>query len=112
MRKLLLLGILLSACGTSASPTQTTDVSLQPYLTVTPAATDTPNVLVILETPIPTSTLQVYVVESGDTISEIAEKFKIPQDGLIAANPNVNPNALTIGQTLFIPDPSAQVAAA
>lgn len=112
MRKLLLLGILLSACANAATPAQTTDVMLQPYLTQTPASTSTPNVLVILETPQPTVTLQIYIVESGDTISEIAEKFKIPQADLIAANPDVNPNSLTIGQTLFIPDPSAPIAAA
>jgi LysM repeat protein len=112
MRRLLLIGILLSACANPAAPAQTTDAELQPYLTQTPVSTSTPNVLVILETPQPTVTLQIYIVESGDTISEIAEKFKIPQADLIAANPDVDPNALTIGQTLFIPDPSAPLAAA
>ena len=57
-----------------------------------------PNVLVIIETPVPTNTPQIYIVESGDTISEIAEKFKIPQADLIAANPDVNPNTLTIAE--------------
>jgi len=114
MRKFLLLSILLSACLSPSEgvPAQHTDVSLQPYLTGTPIATSTPNVLVIVETPLPTSTPQIYIVESGDTISEIAEKFKIPQTDLIAANPDVNPNTLTIGQTLIIPDPSAPLAAA
>lgn len=106
----MLLLAFLTAC--QPAPVQTTDVSLEPYLTNTPAATSTPNVLLIVETPVPTSTLQIYIVESGDTISEIAEKFKIPQSDLIAANPDVNPNTLTIGQTLFIPDPSAPLAAA
>jgi len=69
-------------------------------------------VLTIFETPVPTNTPQVYIIESGDTISEIAEKFKISQSDLIAANPGVNPNSLTIGQTLFIPDPAAPLAAA
>lgn len=106
----MLLLAFLTAC--QPAPVQTTDVSLEPYLTNTPAATSTPNVLLIVETPVPTSTLQIHIVESGDTISEIAEKFKIPQSDLIAANPDVNPNTLTIGQTLFIPDPSAPLAAA
>ncbi|HNM35660.1 MAG TPA: LysM peptidoglycan-binding domain-containing protein [Anaerolineales bacterium] len=112
MRKTLLLlsFVIISACA--PAPAQTTDVSLQAYLTATPIATSTPNVLVVVETPMPTSTLQVYTVQSGDTISQIAEKFKIPQENLIAANPDVNPNSLTIGQTLFIPDPSAPLAAA
>lgn len=112
MRKILLLSIFLYACANPAAPNETTDTSLQPYLTATPAATSTPNVLVIVETPLPTNTPQIYIVESGDTISEIAEKFKIPQADLIAANPNVNPNTLAIGQTLIIPDLSASLAAA
>lgn len=110
MRKLLLFCILLAAC--TSSPTETTDALLQPTLTDTPQATLTPNVLVSNDTPIPTNTLQVYIIEKGDTLSEIAEKFKIPQSELIAANPEVNPNSLPIGGTLFIPDPSAPLAAA
>lgn len=114
MRKTLLVcSLLLSACQpASAAPAQNTDGSLQPYLTSTPVATSTPNLLIIVETPQPTSTMQVYVIESGDTVSEIAEKFKIQQSDLLAANPDLNPNALTIGETIFIPDPSAQLAAA
>ena len=107
MRKLLLIGILLSACSAPATPTENTDVPLQPLLTNTPAATLTPNVLIVLETPIPTGTLQVHIIESGDTVSEIAETYNVPLNDLLAANPDVNPNSLTIGQTLFIPDPSA-----
>ena len=112
MRKILLLSIFLYACANPAVPNETTDASPQPSLTTTPAATSTPNVLVIIETLVPTNTPQIYIVESGDTISEIAEKFKIPQADLIAANPDVNPNTLTIGQPLIIPDLSASLAAA
>lgn len=112
MRKILLLSIFLYACATPAAPNESTDAALEPYLTATPAATSTPNVLVILETPVPTNTPQIYIVESGDTISEIAEKFKIPQADLIAANPDVNPNSLAIGATIIIPDPSAALTAA
>ncbi len=104
MRKLAFLLLFLSACAPAGS--QTADVPLQPHHTFTPVKTTTPNVLPF-DTPIPTNTLQVYTVEEGDTLSEIAEKFKIPQADLIAANPDVNPNALPIGTTLFIPDPSS-----
>ncbi|HNN13927.1 MAG TPA: LysM peptidoglycan-binding domain-containing protein, partial [Anaerolineales bacterium] len=109
MQKSLLLSLLLLvACTSAPVTTETTDASLQPYLTGTPASTASPNVLVILDTPVPTNTPQVYIIESGDTISEIADKFKIPQSDLLAANPDADPNALVIGQTLIIPDPSAQ----
>lgn len=105
MRKTLLLFVLLiSACASSNE--QTLDAALQPYLTATPKQTLTPNVIVVLETPLPTSTPATYVIQSGDTISQLAEKFKISQDALRAANPDLNPNSLTIGETILIPDPN------
>jgi len=119
MRKpllLLLLAILLSACQpTSAdapSAIPTTDAPLQPYLTATAAPTATPNILTINETAVPTNTPQVYIIQQGDTISDLAEQFKISQDLLRAANPDLSPNSLTIGDTIIIPDPSAPIAAA
>jgi LysM repeat protein len=109
MRKILILGIFLSAC--LPADAQATDILLQSSLTSTPATTSTPNVLPP-NTPIPTNTMQVYIVEEGDTLSEIAEKFRIPQEDLIAANPDLNPSTIPIGATLFIPDPSSPQAAA
>ena len=107
MRKLLLICIfLISACASPATK-NAPNTSLEPYSTSTPSLTSTPNVIVIFETPIPTSTPLIYTVEAGDTISEIAEKFKITQDELRAANPDVSPNSMTIGMTLLIPDSSA-----
>jgi murein DD-endopeptidase MepM/ murein hydrolase activator NlpD len=119
MRKpllLLLLAVLLSACqptsGDAPPATPTTDAPLQPYLTATAAPTTTPNILVINETAIPTNTPQVYIIQQGDTISDLAEQFKISQDLLRAANPDLSPNSLSIGDTIIIPDPSAPIAAA
>lgn len=107
---LLLCVLLLVAC--TPQPKQSIDDSLQPYLTSTPVATASPNVLVVVETPLPTSTPFIYTVAAGDTLSEIAEKFKISQDELIAANPDISPNSMSIGTTLIIPDPySAMVGA-
>ncbi len=107
MRKLLLICIfIISACASPATK-NAPNTSLDPYSTSTPGLTSTPNVIVIFETPIPTSTPLIYTVEAGDTISEIAEKFKITQDELRAANPDVSPNSMTIGMTLLIPDSSA-----
>jgi LysM repeat protein len=108
-KKLILYALLLSACASSNQPIL--DGALQPYLTPTPVQTSTPDVIVILETPIPTSTLATHVIQAGDTLSELAETFKVSQDALRAANPDLNPNSMTIGQTIFIPDPSNPVAA-
>ena len=107
MRKLLLICIfIISACASPATK-NAPNISLDLYSTSTPGLTSTPNVIIIFETPIPTSTPLIYTVEAGDTISEIAEKFKITQDELRAANPDVSPNSMTIGMTLLIPDSSA-----
>ncbi len=104
---------LITACTPTSAPAQNTaNNSLEPYLTATPSLTPTPNVLVIFETPIPTATPFVYTIKSGDTFSELAEQFKISQDELRAANPDVSPNSMSVGATLLIPDSSAPLAAA
>ncbi len=45
----------------------------------------------------------VYVVQSGDTLYNIALRFNISVNDLTAANPSVNPNDLAVGQQLVIP---------
>jgi murein DD-endopeptidase MepM/ murein hydrolase activator NlpD len=45
----------------------------------------------------------VYIVESGDTYYAIALKFGVTIDDIIAANPDLNPNALSIGAEVVIP---------
>jgi LysM repeat protein len=106
---LLICALLLTGCvnQTNLQPPD----SLQPYHTSTPANTSTP-FLVIAETPLPTATPITYVIQSGDTLSALAEKFNVSQDDLRAANPDINPNSMTIGTTILIPDGSAAHAAA
>lgn len=109
-KKLFLALLLITSCSTADNAS--VDVSLNPYLTDTPAPTNTPNVLVVETTPIPTSTPHLYIVQQGDTFSEIAESFNISISDLRAANPEVNPNAMPVGETLIIPNPAALFAAA
>jgi murein DD-endopeptidase MepM/ murein hydrolase activator NlpD len=45
----------------------------------------------------------VYIVQAGDTLSEIALRFNVSVDDLIAANPNIDPNFLSQGQQIVIP---------
>ncbi len=49
-----------------------------------------------------------YVVQAGDTLGIIAQRFGVTIEALIAANDLANPNLLEVGQTLIIPaaDPS------
>ena len=54
---------------------------------------------------IPAATEQTYVVQSGDTMSKIANKFHVPLQTLIDANKvaHPNPNVLNVGDLLIIP---------
>ncbi|MEW6182139.1 MAG: LysM domain-containing protein [Bacillota bacterium] len=44
-----------------------------------------------------------YVIRAGDTFYNIALRYGVSVDALIAANPGVNPNNLQIGQSICIP---------
>jgi len=45
---------------------------------------------------------QYYRVRPGDTLGVVAERFKTTLDDLVALNPQIDPNALEIGQRLRI----------
>ena len=61
---------------------------------VSPGATVTANV--------PAGTRQYYRVRAGDTLGVVAERFDTTLDDLIGLNPQIDPNALRIGQRLRI----------
>jgi LysM repeat protein len=44
-----------------------------------------------------------YIVKNGDTIYSIAKDYKMRLSPLLKANPNVNPDALLVGQSICIP---------
>ncbi len=102
MRRILFICILfLTACASSSNHAVPADPLLA-YYTITPASTNTPDVF-IPETPIPTATPFTYMIQQGDTLSELAEKFNLSQDDLQALNPEVDPKSMTIGMTILIP---------
>lgn len=47
-----------------------------------------------------------YVVQYGDYLSLIADRYNLDVNLLIAANPNINPNWLAVGQVITIPAPT------
>ncbi|MGB8253075.1 MAG: LysM domain-containing protein, partial [Anaerolineaceae bacterium] len=53
--------------------------------------------------PSPTTEPIVYTVVAGDSLSAIALRFGVNLDALIATNPAINPNAMSIGSKLIIP---------
>lgn len=105
-RIFLLFAFLLTACApqiTSQMPTP--PGTLLPYVTRTPSATpEQPDGLVVsFETPLPSPTPFVYEIRAGDTMGSIALQFGVTVDQLVAANPDVSPNSMSIGTELKIP---------
>jgi LysM domain len=76
--------------------------SASPSSPVSSAAAET-----FAPTPVPQPTQQVYIVQSGDTMSKIAKKFHLALADLIAANAETipNPDRLQIGDQVIIPVP-------
>ena len=91
----------------SAVPTSTPDLlrRLLPPARVPgiPVATPTPDP----QRPVPTPRTEIvwYVVQAGDSISGIAERFGIGPRQLQSANGIVNPNVVGVGQLLEVPPP-------
>jgi nucleoid-associated protein YgaU len=58
-----------------------------------------------LETDPPSREFELYVVERGDTLIDIARRFSVSQEAVICANRELrrNPNLLSVGQELQIP---------
>jgi len=48
-------------------------------------------------------------VESGDTLIQIAVNTQSDLDELLALNPNITPEFLSVGQTILLPDLKAQI---
>ena len=96
--------MLLTACGTATTKPSSPSLELIPFLTTTPSPTSAQAPEVIFaDTPLPSPTPFTYTIKAGDTLGAIAQQFGIPLAALMAANPQVSPNAMPIGATLLIP---------
>lgn len=115
---MLLAATVLAACAPavpSLAPSGANDPSrpaaLIPYHTATASITPpppppgTPTPL-----PSPTATPRTHVVAAGEDLGGIAYRYHISLDALLSANPDVNPNAMSIGTTLVIPGGAAPTA--
>ncbi len=67
---------------------------------VPPTETPTPT-----ETPIPTATPVVYIVQTGDTLLDIAVAYSTTVEALLQLNGIQNPDQLAVGLVLLIPTP-------
>ncbi len=46
-----------------------------------------------------------YTIKAGDTLYNLSQKFNVPLQEIINANPGIDPNRLQIGQVICIPQP-------
>ena len=113
----LLLGIALAAaggCGLQRSPadqaTATLTAAIQRVLSPTSFPTWTPEPVTPTPTATPTATPTpiVYVIQKGDTLVEIASRFRVSASEIQAANGITDPRLLQIGQEIIIPQGSNQ----
>ncbi len=85
-----------------ATPISTTSDAPTPTLAPTAAPSATPAPTTAPTAP-PAPVQETYVVEAGDTLAEIAERFETTASALQAANGIDDANDLDIGQVLVIP---------
>lgn len=95
--------LFLNACAPQPADSTPQAVDLIPFATSTQSPLQTPEGLVPLTTPLPSPTPFTYTVQTGDTMSQVAEKFGVSLDDLQAANPEVSANAMSVGQVIKIP---------
>ena len=97
----LFLILTLTACAENAEVV--TDLApAVPYQTITPSETPTvipPLTGIILPTP----TTFTYTVIQGDTLNGIAGRYGLTLEALLAANPSLQQETLSVGTTLIIP---------
>ncbi len=90
------------------TPTGNPQVNITLYPQPTLALPVAPTLAPIFATPevAAPAIAQQYIVQQNDTMWDIAVKFGVTLDQIIAANPHVNPDRLGLGQTLDIPPAS------
>jgi len=110
MRRFLFLALfVLGACTSQTESTPVpSPIALTGYSTSTPrVAPSGLEAMVTAGIPLPSPTPFTYTVQAGDTMGGIALKFGVSVDDLQAANPEISPNTMSIGQVLRIPSDPA-----
>ena len=98
--------LITAGCAPDAQPAPYADVQLTPYYTRTPPPAATAEAA---PTELPTATIEAtpapvtHEVALQETISSIALLYGVPTDAILEANPDVNPQSLTVGTQLLIP---------
>lgn len=103
----------MAGCGPANVETATPTLTVAPYQVSSPSPTSLPATPVRATVPplAPTSTPFVHEVAKDDTLLQIAAKYGVTLDQLLAANPGIDPHFLTVGQRLNIPGPNGEPSA-
>jgi hypothetical protein len=92
----------LSPAPTLAQPTRSGQ--LPPFIFSTQPVTATPHILPSSTIqPTVTATPQTHIVKKGDSLFGIALQYGVAYEALLAANPDINPNIMSIGAVIIIP---------
>jgi LysM repeat protein len=100
------IAVLLVRAGLSGGDGSTTTVGALP--TTRPTTSSPTTTRLVLTTPTATTTTttaqegEYYVVESGDTLGSIAERYDTTVDELVRLNPGVDPVALRVGDRIRV----------
>ncbi len=95
---------MLSACSNQPAGDKSPGARLTPYTTaVTAYSTPAPTSSDPTPLPGPSPTPFYYKIQAGDTLSGVALRYGVDLAVLLAANPGVNPNAISIGTEILIP---------
>jgi LysM repeat protein len=104
------IAVILIKAGLNGGSGSTTTVGL-PTTSITTTSTTTTTKLVLTgpqgtttttTTETTTPGAEYYVVQSGDTLGSIAEKYSTTVDELMTLNPGIDPTALHIGQRVRV----------
>jgi LysM repeat protein len=105
------IAVILIKAGLDSGSGSTTTVGRPTIPTATKAVTTTTTKLVLTGPQAGTTTTatetttpgaEYYVVESGDTLGSIAEKYSTTVDELMTLNPGIDPTAMHIGQRIRV----------
>jgi LysM repeat protein len=104
------IAVILIKAGLNAGSGSTTTLGLPTTSTATKATTTTTKLVLTAPQAGTTTTgtettapgAQYYVVQSGDTLGSIAEKYSTTVDELMTLNPGIDPTALNIGQKIRV----------
>jgi LysM repeat protein len=102
------IAVILVKAGLNSGTGSTTTVGLSTTAATTTKPTTTKLVLTAPPSTTATTTetttagAQYYVVQSGDTLGSIAQKYGTTVDALTTLNPGIDPTALHIGQRIRV----------